>query len=455
LDEELNPNRGRPGVFQKHAWFTTLGASVCCLAVLGGCDSATQPSAGTTITNITVSPITATVGVGNTLQLTAVIDPSASSAKKLTWATSSPSVALVSETGLVTALAGGLATITATSASDKTRFGSSTMTFVTVDAKKLELKLALTADVILLQATGVGTSVGMVPLSVSSSYSDAIGAAQIVHGNPSATYNQVDSAITALGTATATFTEAKVTPLGASKTSLLVALAAATTLKNSTSGGSSVGQVDPAAMTPFANAIAVATAASTDSAATAAQYNSARTTLETAIATFKNAIVVADNLYLYVDVPSALSGTSAVVNGLTNPSPFAGGSLTARAVAADAVEGNNSLTLNLSGDGQGFSFVSAENDLTRYSNLRFSLKTNSTDPNFRVKVSLKMVGLEVPVNLYSLSLVADGAYHEVVIPLSRFTGLNLAVVNVPFQIMASGGSANFSAQLDKVYFSKN
>jgi hypothetical protein len=169
------------------------------------------------------------------LQLTAVIDPSASSAKKLTWATSSPSVALVSETGLVTALAGGLATITATSASDKTRFGSSTMTFVTVDAKKLELKLALTADVILLQATGVGTSVGMVPLSVSSSYSDAIGAAQIVHGNPSATYNQVDSAITALGTATATFTEAKVTPLGASKTSLLVALAAANTLKNSTS----------------------------------------------------------------------------------------------------------------------------------------------------------------------------------------------------------------------------
>lgn len=65
------------------------------------------------ITSVTLDKATATVGVGDTTTIKAVIAPVNASNKTLVWASSDPSVATVSSTGIVTAVAIGSANITA------------------------------------------------------------------------------------------------------------------------------------------------------------------------------------------------------------------------------------------------------------------------------------------------------------------------------------------------------
>ena len=439
----------------KNRQFYRWGLALIGVLLLSNCQQVVQPPSPVLVTGITLSANTGSLGVGGALQLSASLTPATATDKSVTWSSSSESTATVSETGLVTGLAGGIAVITATSVSDNTRSATCTVTVVSLAAKKAELTTATTAATLLLQTTGVGTFVGMVSGSVSSAYSDAIGLALAVKGDSTSTFGQVEAAIADLATATTTFTDAKITALGASKASLDSAIAAATTLKTATQTGTAVGQVDASAVSPYATAIAAATTVSTQASATVTQLDAARTTLATATATFRNAIVVPDNLYVYINDPAGLTGTSAALSGVTAPSAFAGATLTPDTSAGNASEGNNSLALTLSADGQGFSFVAAENDLTRYSKLRFSLKVASGTLLNWIKLSMKMVGFGSTLSLSNLSVVTDGTYHEVVVPLSSFTGLNLAVVNVPFEIMASGGTPAFTAQIDKVYFSKN
>jgi uncharacterized protein YjdB len=69
-----------------------------------------------TLTSVTVSPSTVTLAAGSTTQLTATANYSyGSPPTSFTWTSDTPSVATVSGSGLVTCLAGGSATITATS----------------------------------------------------------------------------------------------------------------------------------------------------------------------------------------------------------------------------------------------------------------------------------------------------------------------------------------------------
>src|SRR2546430_2040116 len=70
------------------------------------------------VASVTVSPATASVAVGQTLQLTATPKDSTGTAltgRSVTWVSSNPGVATVSSNGLVTSGAVGTATITATS----------------------------------------------------------------------------------------------------------------------------------------------------------------------------------------------------------------------------------------------------------------------------------------------------------------------------------------------------
>jgi len=87
------------------------------LAACGDDVSVTEPPPPTpAVTGISVSPQSATLSVGGTAQLSAVVtvnDPSV--ATTVTWASSNAAVATVNATGLVTAVARGSATITATS----------------------------------------------------------------------------------------------------------------------------------------------------------------------------------------------------------------------------------------------------------------------------------------------------------------------------------------------------
>jgi uncharacterized protein YjdB/endoglucanase Acf2 len=66
------------------------------------------------VTGVTVSPTSASMIPGGTQQLTATIAPSNATNKNVTWTTSNSAVATVSTSGLVTAVAGGTATITVT-----------------------------------------------------------------------------------------------------------------------------------------------------------------------------------------------------------------------------------------------------------------------------------------------------------------------------------------------------
>ena len=80
------------------------------------------------VASVTVSPASATLAVGATQQLTATpLDANGNplTGRTVTWVSSAPSVATVDGTGLVTALAGGATTITATS---EGKSGSSAIT---------------------------------------------------------------------------------------------------------------------------------------------------------------------------------------------------------------------------------------------------------------------------------------------------------------------------------------
>src|SRR5204863_6580386 len=84
------------------------------------------------VASVAVSPATASIRVGQTVQLTATPKDSAGSAltgRTVTWASSNTAVATVSPSGLVTTKAAGSATITATS---EGKAGSATGTVAVV-----------------------------------------------------------------------------------------------------------------------------------------------------------------------------------------------------------------------------------------------------------------------------------------------------------------------------------
>jgi uncharacterized protein YjdB len=103
-------------------------------AVFGGLSNiarATTPSSTAPVATVTVSPAAASVSVGATQQLTAVLrdaNGNLLTGRSVTWASSNPVVALVSASGLVTGLGLGSATMTATS---EGKSGSAAITVAT------------------------------------------------------------------------------------------------------------------------------------------------------------------------------------------------------------------------------------------------------------------------------------------------------------------------------------
>lgn len=77
---------------------------------------------------VAVSPTTATLNINDTRQITATVTADAGVSQALSWRSSNPTIATVSATGLVTALAVGSSTITAVSTVDTLRRASATVT---------------------------------------------------------------------------------------------------------------------------------------------------------------------------------------------------------------------------------------------------------------------------------------------------------------------------------------
>lgn len=83
------------------------------------------------VTGVTVSPATATVGIGSTQQLSATITPANATNQTVTWTSSNTAVATVNASGLVSGVAAGTSTITATTA-DGNKTATSVVTVTTI-----------------------------------------------------------------------------------------------------------------------------------------------------------------------------------------------------------------------------------------------------------------------------------------------------------------------------------
>ncbi|MGE7825548.1 family 16 glycosylhydrolase [Paenibacillus sp. NPDC093718] len=88
-----------------------------------------QNPGNVSVTGVTVNPATAQVEVGQSVQLNASVAPSNATNKQVTWSVASSGIASVSASGLVTGLAPGTTTITATTA-DGNKTASAAITVV-------------------------------------------------------------------------------------------------------------------------------------------------------------------------------------------------------------------------------------------------------------------------------------------------------------------------------------
>ncbi len=92
-------------------------------------DNTVTPVSGSTgVQSITLTPPSATITAGSTIQLAVSVVADASTAKTVTYTTSSSAVATVDATGKVTGVAAGTATIIATSTADASKAAASVIT---------------------------------------------------------------------------------------------------------------------------------------------------------------------------------------------------------------------------------------------------------------------------------------------------------------------------------------
>ena len=114
--------------------------------ILFSCDKSPQEEF-VPLESVAIAPAEAALTVGGTLQLEAQITPSNATYQKTSWTTSKQTVAKVSETGLVTAVSAGRATITVSAGGKKASCAISVseqiviveVTSVTIDRENLDL----------------------------------------------------------------------------------------------------------------------------------------------------------------------------------------------------------------------------------------------------------------------------------------------------------------------------
>lgn len=93
--------------------------------VLVACGQGTPPTA---VTSVTVSPTSLSLAVGASGTLTATVTTAGTAVKTVTWASADSDVATVNPSGVVTAVAEGTTTVTATSAHDTSKKASAQVT---------------------------------------------------------------------------------------------------------------------------------------------------------------------------------------------------------------------------------------------------------------------------------------------------------------------------------------
>lgn len=110
-------SRGNVATVNSSGLVTAVGngtATITARTVSGGYTDTCAVTVSTPVTGVSLSSASLTINKGGTHQLTATVSPETASNKTVSWSTSDPDVASVSQSGLVTAVGGGTADITVT-----------------------------------------------------------------------------------------------------------------------------------------------------------------------------------------------------------------------------------------------------------------------------------------------------------------------------------------------------
>jgi len=113
-----------------------LGAlCVCSAGCPSGCSEITKilNPTGTSVQSVTVTPLAAQVGVGQTQQFTAVVLPTGVSDRTVTWAVTPASFAKIDANGMLTGLAAGQTVVTATSVATPVHTAEAAATITSAD----------------------------------------------------------------------------------------------------------------------------------------------------------------------------------------------------------------------------------------------------------------------------------------------------------------------------------
>jgi uncharacterized protein YjdB len=111
------------------------------IAACGGGEGGTPPDTTPRVTSVSVSPATATMVVDDQQQFTATVNVVNGASTAVAWTSSNATIASVSTSGQVQALAVGSATITATSSFDATKSAAAS---ITVNPKPAVVSVAIT-----------------------------------------------------------------------------------------------------------------------------------------------------------------------------------------------------------------------------------------------------------------------------------------------------------------------
>ncbi|MBX9856392.1 MAG: Ig-like domain-containing protein [Gemmatimonadaceae bacterium] len=135
-----------------------LGGVTACSGGDGGTPPPPPPTP--TVNSVTVTPSAATIRVGETQSLNAVVDVSNGAGTGISWSSEQPSVASVSASGVVTGLSTGTAVIRATSTVNAQRSGSAT---ITVQAARTLTVSPATANIGVGQTAALTVSIQLDP----------------------------------------------------------------------------------------------------------------------------------------------------------------------------------------------------------------------------------------------------------------------------------------------------
>jgi uncharacterized protein YjdB len=112
-------------------WLVVLGAA--CLATAGCPSSCSDISkllnpTGTSVQSVTLSPLSAQLAVGQTLQFTATVLPTGVSDRSVTWSVAPTGLSTIDANGVLTATAPGQVVVTATSVATPVHTAQSSVT---------------------------------------------------------------------------------------------------------------------------------------------------------------------------------------------------------------------------------------------------------------------------------------------------------------------------------------